>query len=665
MGEKDRQKEQRRAERGSMSEEELQAYRTRRRKERLEVQRERPPSGDSVELVRLRGIDEEGREQIREDLATEASTKRLSTFQIAKRLARFALPHWRSLSFGFLLLILQGVMDLAKPLPLAYSIDSIVTKDDISGATLNALLIAGAVVVLVSFLQGLFSYLDTLIVSRAGRTMARDMRASMFTHVQKLSLQYHARRRTGDLLMRISSDVNGLQRMLTDSVIEMLNSVIMLIGLTIFLMWIDWQIGLIALVSMPIIFFIVKRYSGEIRNVTSAQRRREGAVASLFNEALASTRLSRVFNRENQVRDRFEEQSAISLELGMEASLKEERFTWGIEVLGALLTAAVMIVAVFRTQAGAMTAGELFLAFFYIRQFYRPIRTGIKNASRVFRSLASAERVVELLDMEQGVIDVKNAKPAPPLVGDIEFRDVSFSYDPEQPLMEGVNLKLPAKRVTAVVGPTGAGKTTLVSMVPRLYDPIEGQVLIDGHDIREFTLESLRDQISVVLQEATLMYGSVAENIGFGKPDAEMAEIEAAAWMAGAHDFIKELPQGYQTIIGERGDTLSGGQKQLIAISRAIIRDAPIVILDEPMTGLDAASSNQVRDGLERLTADRTVLFITHNLALVGNADYVVVVDEGKIVQHGTPAELRRDEGLFSQLFRAQFEQDSTVAAAR
>jgi ABC-type multidrug transport system fused ATPase/permease subunit len=326
----------------------------------------------------------------------------------------------------------------------------------------------------------------------------------------------------------------------------------------------------------------------------------------------------------------------------------------------------VLIFSVYRAQSGVISAGELFLLFFYARSLYRPIRTSIKNASRVWRSLAQAERIIEILDTEYGVIDNKSSTPAPRFKGDIEFRDVSFSYDEDSSLMQGVNLKLKAGTITAIIGPTGAGKTTLVSMVPRLYDPVSGQVLIDGHDIREYTLESLRDQISVVLQETTLLYATVAENISYGKPGAALDEIEMAAWIAGAHDFIKDLPRGYNTDVGERGETLSGGQRQLIAISRAIIRDAPIVILDEPMTGLDPVSAVQVREGLNGLMEGRTVLLITHNLALLDVADYVIVVDGGRIAQQGTPDELRARPGIFMDLYRAQFEEESAfVAAAR
>ena len=605
------------------------------------------------------------RKAAKKDAKEAPAARSMSTWQIAKRLGYFAGPHKLSLGFGFLMLVMQGIMDLAKPWPLAYSVDSVVTEDNLQGTALYTLFAAGGSIVLVTVLEGLFSYIRVMIVNRAGRTIVRDIRGAMFEHVQKLSLQFHSRRRSGDLLLRVSADVQALQKTFTDDFIEILSSAVFLIGLSVIMLYIDWQTGLLAIAGLPLLFTFIKRYSSEIRNYTAQQRQREGALASIFHEALGSTRLTRVFNREGSVRNKFEVESAEALELGLRATLREERFTWSVDVLGSVLTGAVLIFSVYRAQAGLISAGELFLLFFYARTFYRPIRTSIKNASRVWRSLAQAERIIDVLDTEYGVVDNTSSTPAPRFKGEIEFRDVAFSYDDDVALMQGVNLKLPAGSITAIIGPTGAGKTTLVSMVPRLYDPLAGQVLIDGRDIRGYTLESLRDQISVVLQETTLLYATVAENIAYGKPGAGLDEVEMAAWIAGAHEFIKELPKGYNTEVGERGETLSGGQRQLIAISRAIIRDAPIVILDEPMNGLDPVSAVQVRDGLHGLMEGRTVLLITHNLALLDLADYVVVVDNGRIAQQGTPQELRAREGIFMDLYRAQFDEEAAFAGAR
>ena len=602
--------------------------------------------------------------QARNDSARAEQESRRSTLEILRRLSRFARPHRGSLGVGFAMLVLQGAMDLAKPIPLAYSIDVVVNEADLQSTSTYTLVGAGLVVVAIALLEGLFSYLRVLIVSRAGRSIVREIRATMFDHVQKLSLQYHSRRRSGDLLLRVSGDVQALEKTFTDNFIEILSSIVFLIGMVVILLYIDVPIGLVALAGLPFIFLFIQRYSTDIRSFTAEQRRREGALATIFHDALGSTRLSRVFNREQSVKQQFESESAASFEMGLKANLREERFSWSVEVLGAILTGVVLVFAVTRARDGLISVGELSLVFFYARALYRPIRTSVKNASRVWRSLAQAERIIEVLDTEYGVTDSKTARPAPRLQGEIEFRDVSFSYEPGVEFIKHLNLKIPAGRVTAIVGPTGSGKTTLVSMVPRLYDPVEGQVLIDGQDIREFTLESLRDQISVVLQESNLLFATVAENIGYGRPNAQTEDIESAAWLAGAHEFIKDLPKAYNTDVGEKGETLSGGQRQLIAIARAIIRDAPIVILDEPITGLDTVSAAQVRDGLERLMENRTVLFITHNLSLVNAADEVVVIDNGRVLQQGPPDKLR-DAGLFRMLLRAQDEDELEYASVR
>ena len=678
MGEKSRRKDQRGEGRGrssSMSEEDRAAFRAKRQQpeqdssdgQRLDLNASEAgngstSSGHTMAMADFKTLSKEERQALKEAVATETDALRMGAFTIIKKLSRFALPQWRAIGFGFLLLMLQGLMDVAKPLPLAYSIDTVVKQQSLGGSALYLLLFAGSVVILISFFEGLFSYLKVLVVNRAVRTMTRNIRATMFDHVQRLSLQYHNQRRSGDLLLRMSGDIRSIQTIFTSVTPELLSNLIFLVGMASIMVFMDWQIGLAAICLATPLFFYVKRYANVVRTYTTAQRRREGEVSSIFHDALGATRLTRVFNREKSMRDKFEEESAIALELGLLASLRDSRFGWSVDVFGSVITAVVFIFATYKAQQGLISEGELFLFFFYARSFYRPIRTGIKNWNAAWRSLAQAERVVELLDMEHGVADQKDAKPAPAFQGEIEFKDVSFSFNAETPLMAGVSFTIPARRVTAVVGPTGAGKTTLVSMVARLYDPETGSVSIDGRDIREYTVASLRDQVSVVLQESNLLYSSIAENIAYGKDDADQGEIEMAAWLAGAHEFIRELPDGYQTIIGERGETLSGGQRQQIAIARAIIRDAPIVILDEPMTGLDPSSALQVREALERLIANKTVLFITHNLALVEAADNVLVVDQGTVVQQGTPTALRRQDGLYRQLFSAQAEAEGVLA---
>jgi len=304
-----------------------------------------------------------------------------------------------------------------------------------------------------------------------------------------------------------------------------------------------------------------------------------------------------------------------------------------------------------RVMVGAMTAGSLVVFISYTRYFYGSLRTILKHTIKITKASAQVERVVELLEVREEVIDRHGASPAPRFQGLIEFDNVSFEYEPGQPVLKGIDLEIPADHVTAIVGPTGSGKTTLVSLIPRLYDPTAGHVLIDGHDIRDWTLPSLRSEISVVLQESVLLQASIAENIAYGKPAARLEEIKTAARAANAHDFIMELPEGYDTVVGERGETLSGGQRQRVAIARAIVRDAPIVILDEPLTGLDATAAAGVLEALEHLMKRKTVIIITHHLSIVQRAEQIVVLADGKIVQRGRHRELVEAEGMYRQLF--------------
>jgi ATP-binding cassette subfamily B protein len=298
----------------------------------------------------------------------------------------------------------------------------------------------------------------------------------------------------------------------------------------------------------------------------------------------------------------------------------------------------------------------------YTRNFYKPLRTAIRNAGKITRAAAQAERVAELLDVKEGITNLPGARPAPRFRGEIRFQGARFEYESGRPALDGIDLTIPARQMTAIVGPTGAGKSTLVALVPRLFDPTDGAVLIDGRDIRSYTLGSLRAQVSVVLQESVLLRASIAENIGYGRPSAGEREIVAAAKAANAHEFIMALPHGYETEVGERGETLSGGQRQRIAIARAMVRDAPVVILDEPLTGLDATSAAAVMDALERLMRGKTVLIITHHLSFVQRADQVVVLADGRIVQRGTHRELVDAPGSYRRLFDAQFKD---VLAAR
>ena len=576
-------------------------------------------------------------------------------WRTAVRLRRFILPHWPAVALALLCLLGEAGMKLLKPWPLKFTFDVLLEEESLEGRALFLLVGVVVAVVVITLLEGLLVYLGAFWLNRAGRTIVFDLRAAVYDHVQRLSLQFHDRRSTGDLLTRVTSDVKSLRDVFTESVAEIVTSLLFLVGMFAVLLWLDWRLTLLVMAATPLLFLAVFRYTVQIQEYSRAERKREGALATLVHEALATVRLSRVFNHDESARQKFQTESAASLESGLAATLSEERFSWLMDVLGGLVTALVLGFGVYRVMEGNMTPGTLIVFVHYVNSLYRPLRSAIKHANKITKASTRAERVVELLSLEEGVTDHPGARPAPRFRGAVEFRNVTFAYEPDRPVLREINLSVPAGQVVALVGATGSGKSTLVSLIPRLYDPREGAVLIDGHDIREYTLRSLRAQVSMALQESVLQRASIADNIAYGRPSATPEDIVAAARAANAHDFITALPEGYATEVGERGVTLSGGQRQRIAIARAIIRNAPIVILDEPLTGLDAAAAASVLEALERLMRGKTVIIITHQLSIVKRADRLVVLEDGRIAQQGTHGELIEVEGRYRHLYQAQF----------
>jgi ATP-binding cassette subfamily B protein len=575
-------------------------------------------------------------------------------WRTALRLSPFVRPHGKAIVLALVMMLGEAAMGLLKPWPLKLTFDHILLQPSLAGPTLYALVGVSALVVAIAVFEGLWAYLAAFFLNRAGRTIVLDLRIALFEHLQRLSLRFHHRKSSGDVMARVTGDVKAFQDVLTESVAEILKSLLFLAGMGVVLLWLDWQLTLVLVGATPLLLLALVAYMAKIQSRAQAERKREGAVASLLHEWLGTVRLARVFNQEETARQRFQVQSAASLQRGLAATLASERFSWVVDIIGGLVTAGVLGFGVFRVMAGAITAGTLIVFVSYVRNLYKSLRTAAKHMARTTKASAGVERVVRLLEVQDQLVDSPGARPAPRLHGLIEFRDVHFEYEPGRPVLHGIDLTIPPGQITALVGPTGCGKSTLVSLIPRLYDPTRGAVLIDGHDIRGWTLHSLRSQISVVLQESVLLQASIAENIAYGCPNAGTEEIEAAARAANAHDFILELPEGYDTEVGERGETLSGGQRQRISIARAIVRATPIVILDEPLTGLDAVAEATVVEALERLMKDKTVILISHHLSLVERADHVVVLVDGQVAQRGRPRDLVLTEGTYRRLFQSQ-----------
>jgi subfamily B ATP-binding cassette protein MsbA len=483
-----------------------------------------------------------------------------------------------------------------------------------------------------------------------------DLRRVLYSHIQRLSLSFHDRKRTGDLISRVTTDIDAVQSMISQVLLGMLVNVLTLFGMMLVMLYLNWAFTVIAMLVAPALFFVVYHYTHRIKNASRAMRRQEGEVVSVLEEVLSSIRVVKAFAREDYEQKRFERESRESVEKALAARNFKAKLPPLVEVIVAAGTCLVLWYGARLVLSGALTSGELLVFLLYLGKMYKPMRELSKMTDTISKASVGWERIREVLENETQVRDLRGAKRAPKFKGRIEFNNVSFSYDGgKTPVLSDLNLKIEPGQLAALVGPTGAGKTTIVSLLPRFYELTSGAIKIDGSDIRRYKQKSLREQISFVLQETLLFRATVAQNIAYGKPQATREEIIRAARLANADEFIDRMPDGYDTMIGERGVTLSGGQRQRITIARAIIRNSPILILDEPSAGLDAESEKLVFDALGNLMEGKTSIVIAHRLATVRSADVIFVVDQGRVVEQGTHDELLETGGLYSRLYELQF----------
>jgi len=478
------------------------------------------------------------------------------------------------------------------------------------------------------------------------------MRSRVFGHLQTLGLDLFDRRRTGDLISRVTSDVQAIEGFVLSGVADGLAAVLRIVFFAGALFILDWQLALIAIVVAPLFWVVAKSFSRLIKHASREQRRRSGSLSAVAEESFANAALIQALGRETQELERFrrENEGIVQAELastrirGLYSPVVDL-----IELAGVLLVFALGTVAV--TQ-GDLSIGGLLVFVAYLSQLFSPVRELSSLANAMFRALAGAERVIELLDERPRVVDAPGARALPPLRGQVAFEAVSFTYpESEEPALREVDLQAaPGERI-ALVGPSGAGKSTIARLAARFYDPDSGTIRFDGVDLRDATLESVRANVSMLLQDALLLHGTIRENIAMGLAGADEGAIVAAARAAGAHGFIRELDDGYDTDVGERGQRLSGGQRQRVAIARALISKAPILILDEPSTGLDARAKAALVDPLRKLMSDRTTLVISHDLLTTRDADLIVVLDRGGVVERGRHEELIASGGLYARLW--------------
>lgn len=580
---------------------------------------------------------------------------------------------WKLLLTALLASLGAVLMQIAQPWPLKIVFDYILLERTRDGFMAGALGIfkdnriaeaAGvcAVLVLITFLKSQFEYTSQLSTSRAGQKVVSAIRSQLYNHIQKLSQSFHDQSRSGDLLMRLTGDIVMLREMLIVSVLMGFSNILVLIGMITIMLMKDAFMTLCALAVVPALFIISFKMSGKIKDASKRQRKKEGKVASLAHETIVGIKDVQAFAREKYENKRFAKHNRGSLKAGLRATRLEAGMSRAVQMVLSGGMALVLLVGIKRVLDNAVTPGDLLVFIAYMRGMYRPIGKLAHLTRRFAKTLACGERVAEILETEPKVKDKADAVTAPPFKGKIEFKDVTFTFNQKVPALKRVSFVVNPGETVAFVGSSGGGKSTIVNLLLRFYEPDQGNVCIDNRDIKKYTLASLRNQISSVLQESVLFGMSIRDNIGFGRPKAEMPAIIKAAKRANALKFIQDLPLGFDTIVGERGATLSGGEKRRLAIARAILKKSPVLILDEPTVGIDAESETEVIEALTKLAGKRTILIISHNYSTILKADRIFYVEKGRIVESGNHDELMALQGKYYRQCRRQFPDEIVIS---
>jgi len=582
-------------------------------------------------------------------------------------------PHWVAMTIALFAVAGVAATDLLEPWPIKIVVDFAIQSKKmpawmlavvsrIGDDKLAILTFAVASVAVIAIAGALSSYLQNYLTTNVGQRIMHDLRRTVYQHIQRLSLAEHDQKQTGDLISRVTSDIDSIQDFVTSAFLGIVANVLTLVGIVSIMLYASWRFTLVSLAIAPVLFVVVSLFTRRIKTAARDVRKKESQLISTVQEVFSAIRVVKAFGREDYEERRFEQQSLDSVEAALQARGMKMLLAPVVDVVVATGTCLMLAYGARMVMTNALTLGDLMVFLAYLKMMYKPMRELSKMSDTAWRAEVGFERVREILETESAVKQVRRARRARPFKGRIEFDKVSFGYVKDQLVLKDLSLRVEPGQAVAFVGKTGGGKTTIVNLIARFYDPTTGTVRIDGTDIRKFTLKSLRDQISFVLQDTLLFNAPVWQNIAYGCPEASRVQIVRAAELARADEFIRKMSEGYDTLVGERGVSLSGGQRQRIAIARAVIRDAPILILDEPTVGLDAESEEAVMEALQGLMKGRTSIIIAHHLGTVLKADAIFVMKDNQLVEQGTHDELLERGGVYSGLYRIQTEPETSPA---